>query len=71
MQKFLEPSSVALIGVPRQTGDGSFNNAEALLRYGYEGKIFPVNPNTKEICGLKVYPSITDVPEAIDLAVIS
>ena len=71
MQKFLDPSSVALIGVPRQTGDGSFNNAEALLRYGYEGKIFPVNPNTKEICGLKVYPSITDVPEAIDLAVIS
>jgi len=71
MQKFLDPSSVALIGVPRQTGDGSFNNAEALLRYGYEGKIFPVNPNTKDICGLKVYPSITDVPEAIDLAVIS
>ena len=71
MQKFLDPSSVALIGVPRQTGDGSFNNAEALLRYGYEGKIFPVNPNAKEICGLKVYPSITDVPEAIDLAVIS
>ncbi len=71
MQKFLDPSSVALIGVPRQTGDGSFNNAEVLLRYGYEGKIFPVNPNVKEICGLKVYPSITDVPEAIDLAVIS
>ena len=71
MQKFLDPSSVALIGVPRQIGDGSFNNAEVLLRYGYEGKIFPVNPNAKEICGLKVYPSITDVPEAIDLAVIS
>jgi acetate---CoA ligase (ADP-forming) len=71
MQKFLDPSSVALIGVPRNTGDGSFNNAEVLLRYGYEGKIFPVNPNAKEICGLKVYPSITDVPEAIDLAVIS
>ena len=71
MQKFLDPSSVALIGVPRNTGDGSFNNAEIMLRYGYEGKIFPINPNAKEICGLKVYPSITDVREAIDLAVIS
>jgi len=71
MQKFLDPSSVALIGVPRLTGDGSFNNAEVLLRYGYKGKIFPVNPNVKEICGLKAYPSITDIGEAIDLAVIS
>ncbi|HUH65709.1 MAG TPA: acetate--CoA ligase family protein [Syntrophales bacterium] len=71
MQNFFNPSSVALIGVPRHTGDGSFNNAEVLLRYGYKGKIFPINPNAKEICGLKVYPSITDVPEAIDLAVVS
>ena len=71
MQKFLDPASVALIGVPRNTGNGSFNNAETLLRYGFEGKIFPVNPNTSEICGLKTYPSIANVPEAVDLAVIS
>ncbi|MCX5845545.1 MAG: CoA-binding protein [Deltaproteobacteria bacterium] len=71
MQKFLDPASVALIGVPRNTGNGSFNNAETLLRYGFEGKIFPINPNAREICGLKVYPSIADVPETVDLAVIS
>jgi len=71
MQKFLDPASVALIGVPRNTGNGSFNNAETLLRYGYEGKILPVNPNTTEICGLKTYPSIADIPETVDLVVIS
>jgi acetyltransferase len=71
MQKFLDPASVALIGVPRNTGNGSFNNAETLLRYGYEGKVFPVNPNTTEICGLKTYASMADVPETVDLAVIS
>jgi acetate---CoA ligase (ADP-forming) len=71
MQKFFDPSSVALIGVPRNTGSGTFNNAEVMLRYGYEGKIFPINPNAAEICGLKAYPSIADVPEAVDLAVIS
>jgi acetate---CoA ligase (ADP-forming) len=71
MQKFLDPSSVALIGVPRNTGNGSFNNAETMLRYGYGGKIFPINPNATEICGLKAYPSITGVPETVDLAVIS
>ena len=71
MQKFLDPASVALIGVPRNTGNGSFNNAETLLRYGFEGTIYPINPNAREICGLKAYPSITDVPETVDLAVIS
>jgi acetyltransferase len=71
MQKFLDPSSVALIGVPRNTGNGTFNNAEVMMRYGYEGKIFPVNPNARVICGLRAYPSIADVPEAVDLAVIS
>jgi acetyltransferase len=71
MQKFLDPASVALIGVPRNTGNGSFNNAETMLRYGYGGKIFPINPNATEICGLKAYPSITEVPETVDLAVIS
>jgi acyl-CoA synthetase (NDP forming) len=71
MQKFLDPASVALIGVPRNTGSGTFNNAEVMMRYGYEGKIFPVNPNAREICGLRAYPSIADIPEAVDLAVIS
>jgi acyl-CoA synthetase (NDP forming) len=71
MEKFLEPASVALIGVPRNTGLGSFNNAETLLRYGYAGKIFPINPKAGEICGLKTYPSIADVPQPVDLAVIS
>ncbi|MGA2332017.1 MAG: acetate--CoA ligase family protein [Syntrophales bacterium] len=71
MHKFLDPASVALIGVPRNTGSGTFNNAEVMMRYGYEGKIFPINPNANEICGLRAYPSIADVPEAVDLAVIS
>lgn len=71
MQKFFDPSSVALIGVSRNTGNRSFNIAETMLRYGYEGKIFPINPSAKTIYGLKAYPSIADVAESIDLAVIS
>jgi acyl-CoA synthetase (NDP forming) len=71
MKKFMEPESVALIGVPRQSGPGSYNNAETMLRYGFQGRIYPINPNAAEICGLKVYPAIGDVPETVDLAVIS
>ena len=71
MRKFLEPESVALIGVPRQSGPGSYNNAETMLRYGYRGRIYPINPNAAEICGLKTYAAIGDVPDPVDLAVIS
>lgn len=71
MKLFLEPASVTAIGVPRNTGPGTFNNVEMMLRYGYQGKIFPVNPNATYICGLKAYPSVDDIPETPDLAVIS
>jgi acetyltransferase len=71
MHKFMDPSSVALIGTPRRTGAGAFNNAEMMLRYGFKGRIYPVNPAGGEILGLKVYPAVADIPETVDLAVIS
>ncbi len=71
MHKFMDPASVALIGTPRRTGPGAFNNAEMMLRYGYRGRIYPVNPAGGDILGLKVYPAVADIPETVDLAVIS
>jgi len=71
MEKFLNPSSVALIGVPRATGVGSFNILENLLRFGYKGKIFPVNPKLKSLFGFTVYPDVRKIPEPVELAVIA
>ena len=71
MRKFFEPESVVVIGASRKTGVGAFNNVECMLRCGYKGRIYPINPNVPEICGFKVYPSVLDVPETADLAVIS
>ncbi len=71
MLSFLEPESVVLIGVPRQSGAGSYNNLEVMLRYGYKGRIYVVHPQAVEICGFKTYSSIKDIPEVPDLAVIS
>jgi len=68
---FFEPKSVALIGAPRKTGTGTYNNVEMLLRYGYKGAIYPVNPKADEIYGVRSYPSVMDAPEVPDLAVIS
>jgi len=71
MHKFMDPASVALIGTPRRTGAGAFNNAEMMLRYGFKGRIYPVNPAGGEILGLKVYCAVSEIPETVDLAVIS
>ena len=71
MKLFFEPKSVAILGVSRKTGSGAFNILECLQLYGYQGKVYPVNPNTREILGVRCYPSVEDIREPIDLAVIS
>src|SRR5512136_2431042 len=71
MKLFFEPHSVAILGVSRKTGPGAFNILECLQLYGYRGKVYPVNPNAREILGIRCYPSVGDIREPIDLAVIS
>lgn len=63
------PSSVALIGAkddPGAVGTTILNN----LKDHFKGRIYPVNPKRQEVLGLTCYPSIGDVPERVDLAVI-
>ena len=70
MKKFMEPRSVALIGISSNVGKGSFNVFENLLQMNYPGKIYPVNPKMQKLLGQEVFPDIFTVPEAVDLAVI-
>jgi acyl-CoA synthetase (NDP forming) len=42
----------------------------ALLTPGFRGRIYPVNPNAQEILGLRCYPSVSSLPEVVDLAII-
>lgn len=71
MQQFMDPKSVALIGISRKSGPGSFNLMEIMSGFGYSGEIYPVNPNAGEILGIKAYPNVTAVKKNIDLAVIT
>ncbi len=72
MKKFVEPESVVLFGVSRRTEEGTYNILKNLLNYGYQGRIYPVNPNATEILGVKTYPRIADIEDSkLDLAVIN
>ncbi|MEW5953772.1 MAG: acetate--CoA ligase family protein [Bacillota bacterium] len=68
---FIQPRSLALIGLTSKTGLGSCNGLEVLQAAGYSGRVYPVNPGAKEILGCQAYASVLDLPEIPDLAVIS
>ncbi|MBS3917650.1 MAG: CoA-binding protein [Deltaproteobacteria bacterium] len=70
LNAFFDPRSIAVIGSLKEGFFGGYVVIKSLLNAGFKGEIFPVNPSYKEIWGLKVYPSIKDVPQKIDLVLI-
>lgn len=64
------PSSVAVIGAKDDKGSVASTILHNLKNGGFKGTIFPVNPKRSDVLGLKCYPSISDVPGPVDLAVI-
>ncbi|MFB0562864.1 MAG: acetate--CoA ligase family protein [Candidatus Lokiarchaeia archaeon] len=65
------PKSVAIIGASRNPSKLGYQSLKALLEAGYQGKIYPINPKAETVGEYKSYPSILEVPDQIDLAVIS
>ena len=65
------PDSVAVIGATERPGTVGRTILENLLHPSFQGKVYAVNSRHSEICGLKAYPTIGDVPEKIDLAVVA
>jgi acetyl coenzyme A synthetase (ADP forming)-like protein len=74
MNTFFEPKAVAIIGASRRTmkaGHVIFKNFVINKQRGLlKAKLYPVNPNEKTIQGLECYPSILDIKDDVDLAVI-
>jgi len=70
LEKILCPGSIAIIGASRKKGSLGNNFLEAILHMNYRGKIYPVNPKADQIEHIKTFPSILDLPEIPDLAVI-
>lgn len=71
INKLMRPKSVAVVGASSQPGKIGYTVVENLLKGGYKGKIYPINPTATEILGLPVFASITALPEAVDLAIIT
>jgi acetyl coenzyme A synthetase (ADP forming)-like protein len=71
LRPFFHPNAVAVIGASRDPAAIGYRILDGMTRAGFRGPIYPVNPKATVIQGLKVYPSMREVPERVDLAVIS
>ena len=65
------PRSIAVIGASRKAGTVGYEIIHNLLTEGFTGAIYPVNPNAVSVHSIPAYAGIADVPNDVDLAVIT
>jgi acetyltransferase len=70
LEAFFYPRGVAVIGASATPSKLSYGVLRNLIIHGYKGEVYPVNPKGGEMQGLTVYPSVAEVPDPVDLAVI-
>ncbi len=70
LDPILRPQSVAVIGASRDPNSVGYQIMDNLLGHGFQGPVFPVNPKATAIHSVPAYPTIAEVPQEVDLAVI-
>ncbi len=71
LDKIFNPQSVAIIGASDTEGSVGYAIVKNFTQMGYSGKVFFVNIRKPEILGMKTYPSVDQIPEAVDLAIVA
>lgn len=70
LDAILKPRSIAVVGASRQPDTIGWQILDNLVKWGFNGPIFPVNPNAPFIHSIKAWPSVTAIPDPVDLAII-
>jgi acetyltransferase len=70
LEPILRPRSVAVIGASRRPDTIGNEILANIVRYGFTGAVFPVNPNASAVHSIKTYPSVLEIPDPVDMAVI-
>jgi acetyl coenzyme A synthetase (ADP forming)-like protein len=70
MRRVLAPDSIAVIGASRTPGTIGHELFRNLLAYGFHGPVYPVNPSSGSVGGVRAYKTILDVPDPVDLALV-
>ncbi|HIE50148.1 MAG TPA: CoA-binding protein [Armatimonadetes bacterium] len=70
LESLFTPQSVAVIGASTQPGKVGHSIFRNMLQYGFSGPVYPINPKTTELLGVRCYPSILQVPGEVELALV-
>ena len=65
------PRGVAVVGASRNPRKFGHTQVKNLLELGFQGSVYPVNPNADSILGLKCYPRVSDIPGEVDTAIVT
>ena len=63
--------TIAFVGASEEPTKCGFTVLNSILRGGWQGDIYPVNPGREQVLSMKAYPTVRDMPEAVDLAVMT
>lgn len=64
------PETVAVVGASKNPKKLGYHCLTSLVKGGFKGKIYPINPNLTQVHGFKAYSSVKAVPDEVDLAII-
>lgn len=70
LDPLLNPKSIAIVGATARENSWPNRIWNNLKRFGYKGKVYPVNPRYGALWGLTCYPTLDELPETVDSAII-
>ena len=70
LRALLAPSSIAVIGASRTPGTIGHEIVASLVRCGFTGAVYPVNPRARAICSIPAFEDIEAIPAVIDQAIV-
>ncbi|MCP4717682.1 MAG: CoA-binding protein, partial [Deltaproteobacteria bacterium] len=70
IEAILSPKSVAVVGASNRAGSVGLAVFRNILNGGFQGVLYPVNPKARSVQSIKAYPSLTKIPDEVDLAII-
>jgi acetyl coenzyme A synthetase (ADP forming)-like protein len=70
LDAIFSPQSLAVIGASNSPGKVGHDIFVNILKGGYRGTLYPVNPNARSVSSVRAYPTIGDIPDSVDLAMI-
>jgi acetyl coenzyme A synthetase (ADP forming)-like protein len=71
LRPFFQPKSVAVVGASRDPSSIGYRILEALVLNRFHGPVYPINPKASVVGCIRAYPSVRDLPDPVDLAVVA